>query len=140
VFPGVPQLKLWPDAVAALGEVPEILPQLHPLFEKRARRIIRKFSQRPLDLKCIYVLAVGSVAAIEPLCPQEALRDLIRHWYGARFGMELLQPVGLPSFFLQCATLARTIPVYRLQRPPSLPTLPVTAQLVEEHLARPGRS
>jgi hypothetical protein len=136
VFPGFPQLKLWPEAVVSLGETPEALPRLHPLFEKRARRISREFSQRPLPLSCIYVLAGGTTLAIEPLQPQDTLRELIRHWYGSRYGVELLRPGGLSAFFQQCVNLTNRVPVCRLTRPYSLSTLPDVAQLVEEHLAR----
>jgi hypothetical protein len=139
VFPGFPQLKLWPEAVVSLGEAPETLPQLHLLYEKRARRITREFSQSPLPLRCIYVLAEGSAPAIEPLRPQEALRELMHHWYGARFGAELLRPAGLSPFFRQCADLANRATVHRLARPYSLATLPDVARLVEEHLARDVR-
>jgi hypothetical protein len=139
VFPGFPQLKLWPEAVVSLGEAPETLPRLHPLYEKRARPIVREFSQNPLPLRCIYVLAEGSAPAIEPLRPQEALRELMHHWYGARFGVELLRPLGLSSFFLQCANLANRATVWRLARPYSLAALPEIARLVEEHLAQDMR-
>jgi hypothetical protein len=139
VFPGFPQLKLWPEAVMSLGETPETLPRLHPLFEKRARRITREFSQSPLPLRCIYVLAGGTDLAIEPLQPQEALRELIRHWYGSRYGVELVRPIGLSPLFLQCASLANRATVYRLTRPYSLETLPDIARLLEEHLARDAR-
>jgi len=123
VFPGIPQLKLWPEALVSLGEAPDILPRLHPLLDKRARRVIRKFSQRPLPLKCIYVLGEGAAPAIEPLRPQEALVELMQHWYGTRFGVELLRPSGLSGFFQQCARLAGRVTVCRLRRPYSLPTL-----------------
>ena len=139
VFPGFPQLKLWPEALVSLGEVPETLPRLHPLLDKRAHRVIREFSRRPLPLRCIYVLAGGAAPAIEPLPPQEALRELMQHWYGTRFGVELLRPSGPSAFFRQCANLANRVTVCRLARPYSLPTLPDVARLVEEHLARDVR-
>jgi hypothetical protein len=139
VSPGFPQLKLWPDALDSLGEVSETLPRLHPLFEKRAHRIVQEFSRSPLPLRCIYVLARGADAAIEPLPAQEALLELVRHWYGARFGMELLRPLGVASVFSQCAQLANTVPVYRLRRPPSLATLADVAGLLEVHLERDVR-
>ena len=113
-----------------------MLPQLHPLSEKRARRVTQEFFQKPLPLRCIYVLGQGSEPEIEPLRPQEALTEIMRHWYGARFGMELLRPLGISSFFLQSANLANKVTVCRLKRPFSLPALPDVARLVEEHIAR----
>lgn len=135
VLPGFPQLKLWPEVVVSLGQAPETLPRLHPLFEKRARRVTWEFSRMDFPLRCIYVLAPGPAPAIEPLRPQEALVELVRHWYGARFGIELLRPSGLSSLFLQCGNLANRVPVCRLRRPSSLTTLRDVARLVEEHMA-----
>lgn len=134
-LPGFPYLKLWPDAIAALGRIPEALPRLRPELEKRGYRITSGFSPAPLPLKCIYVLNQGPEPKIEPLCPPEALIELMPHWYGARFGTELLQDLGLETHFLQCAALVNKTTVCRLERPDGLSTLPDVVRLVEEHLA-----
>jgi hypothetical protein len=73
---------------------------------------------------------------IEPLQPQEALRELMRHWYGTRFGRQLLQVIGVTAYFLQCTSLANHISVSRLKRPLCLSALPKLARFVEEDLAR----
>ena len=137
VFPGFPQLKLWPEAVASLGEAPEALPQIHPDFDKRARRAIRGFSYRRLPLRRIYLLGEGPGPTIEPLQPHEALIALMPHWYGFRFGDRLLQ-VGdaAASHFRQCATLANSVSVHRLIRPRQLRALGDVVSLVEGDLAR----
>jgi hypothetical protein len=133
-LPGFPHLKLWPDSVASLGHVPETLPRLRPELEKRGYRITTGFSPAPVPLKCIYVLNQGPEPRIEPLCPPEALIELMPHWYGARFGTELLQDLGLETHFLQCAALVNRTTVCRLERPDSLSSLPDVVRLVEEHL------
>jgi hypothetical protein len=136
VLPGFPQLKLWPEAVVSLGEAPETMPRLHPLLDKRARLAIRGFSHRVLPLKRIYLLAEGSVPGIEPLRPQEALIELVRHWYGSRFGDRLLQAGGAAvPHFLQCAALVNRVAVHRLRRPRPVRALLDVARLVEDHLA-----
>ncbi len=136
VFPGFPQLKLWPEAVVSMGEAPETMRRLHPLFEKRARLAIRGFPHRLLPLRRIYLLAEGPVPTIEPLRPREVLIELVRHWYGSRFGDRLLQADGAAvSHFLQCATLANSVTVHRLRRPRSVRVLPDLARLVENDLA-----
>lgn len=136
VPPGFPQLKLWPEAAAAsLGDDPTVLPRLHFQSEKRARRVTSRFVQRPVPLRQIYALGRGSSAQIEPFQPQEAMIQLIANLYAARFGQQLLQIKGV-TYFLQCAELARNIPIYHLQWPLSLAFLPATVRLVEEHLAR----
>jgi len=135
VIPGFPWLKLWPDAILTLGEKPESMTQLHPLLEKRGCRAAYEFSQKPLPLRRIYLLAVDSSPAVEPCNPQEALTGIMRHWKGSQFGPDLLRSSDLSSFFLQCVNLANKVAVYRLKRPASLAALPEVADLVEEHLA-----
>ena len=81
VYPGFPQLKLWPAAAAALGADVEQLPRLHPDFEKRAQRLNAGFAQEALPLERLYVLAEGEPAGIQPLDKQAALVELVRHSY-----------------------------------------------------------
>jgi hypothetical protein len=137
VYPGFPRLKLWPEALASLGESPEALPRLHPLFEKRALDVNR-FSGTPVPLKGIYVLAGARTQGneIESLRPQEAFLELLPQWYGTRFGEALLQADGAaPSHFHRCANLARKVPIRRLRARDLLATLSETARLVEDDLA-----
>jgi hypothetical protein len=136
VYPGYPQLKLWPEAAASLGEDPEMLPRLDPITERRARRITRRFHAEPLPLRRIYVLGGGESFDIQPLGAQEALVELIRHTYGR----ELFQALDTRAHFLKCATVANDVPIFSLKRPYSLSALPELAQLVEEDLAHNGES
>ena len=137
--PSYPHLKLWPDSVISLGFVPETLPQLRSEVEKRGYRIANGFSSAPVPLRCIYVLSQGNDLVIEPLDPREAWIELMPHWYGARFGNELVEALGLSTHFSQCANLAKSVMVCRLKRPPFLSALPDVARLVEEHLASDHR-
>jgi len=131
VFPGFPQLKLWPDSVAALGDDPATLKRIYSQVEKRVRRVSDDFSQTPLPLKCIYVLDIASSHKIELIQGQEVFTELVRHSFVAK----LLQATDTAySHFQQCVRLASCVPVYRLKRQPSLQDLPAIAQLIEEHI------
>jgi len=132
-LPGFPHLKLWPDSAASLGQIPDTLPRLRPELEKRGQRINSGFSSTPIPLQCIYVLSQGPEPEIEPLSPQQALIELMPHWYGARFGTELLQTLGLSTHLRQCASLANRVSVCHLRRPRALSTLPDVTRLVEAH-------
>jgi hypothetical protein len=129
LFPGFPQLKLWPDALVSLGDDPEKLPRCNPRLEKRARPVTHKFSSTPLPIKRIYVLDKGSAPEILALRPQEALGELIRHTYGD-IGL------GSTSHFLECASVVNKVTVCRLRRQRSLPQLPDLARLVEADVTR----
>lgn len=131
VYPGFPQLKLWPEAAAMLGNAPDRLPRLHPLLEKLAYPAVRGFSTNPLPLRRLYVLAEGSNAQVEALEPQAAFVELIRHTYTAR----VLDSTRTPLHFLQCANLAAKVPIRRLTSQRSLAALPGLATLVEKDLA-----
>lgn len=135
VFPGYPRMKLWPEAVASLGDDPEKLPRWNPYFEKRVRPAGHKFSLASLPLKRIYVLDEGDAAEILPLRPQEAFVELVRHSYGSDYGLQTTTDAESTSHFLGCASIVKTAPVRSLRRPKSLPQLPDLARLVEKDLA-----
>jgi hypothetical protein len=135
VLPGFPQLKVWPDAASLLGEGPDTLPRLHPLLDKRALRVARGFPEGPVPLERIYILSEGPELAVEPLEPPEAFLDLLRHWYGGRYGDRLLRPESAASLHLQqCAALAASATVRRLRRPHRAGTVLDLAGLVEADL------
>lgn len=134
VLPGFPQLKLWSDTAASLGHDPKTLPLVHPEYEKHAYRFSDRFTQKALPLQCIYLLDIGSELEIEPLAPADALAALLPHWYGARFGFQLLHVVGLASHFLNCTQIINSVAVYRLKRQRSLSALTDIVRLVETHL------
>jgi hypothetical protein len=137
VLPGIPQIKLWPDAVTAMGDVPEDLPRLHPDFEKRALEVSRGFPREPIPLERVYVLATGPRPAIDSLPPVEAILELVRHWYGGRFGNRLLAIGNTAAEHLrQCGSLASSVVVRRLSRPRGAWSAESLADLVEADLKR----
>lgn len=130
VFPAFPQLKLWPEAAAFLGDSVATLPRLHPEYEKRARVAARGFSAAPLPLKAIYVLDEGEQLELKTLGPREAFLELVRHTYAAK----LLEATGTASqHFRRCDELVRSVSIRRLKRTSLLQELPdVTKLLMEE--------
>jgi hypothetical protein len=137
VFPGFPQLKLWPEAaVASLGDAPEQLPRIHPQVEKRARRTDDAFVRELLPLRCLYVLSPPtdgqSEAEIEPLRPHQAFIELTRHSYCA----PVPGAMDAAADFQRRTRLANRVPIFRLNVRRSLDSLPELAKSLEEHLAR----
>src|SRR5262249_13261988 len=101
-------------------------------YEKRARRATEGFLQVPLPLQRIYVLAFGEESEVEPLQPQEAFQELVRHSYAVR---QLWATGTAPSHLQQCARLASCVPIFRLKRQRSLDALADLARFVEEDVA-----
>ncbi|MCG3207740.1 MAG: hypothetical protein FOGNACKC_01340 [Anaerolineae bacterium] len=134
VLPGYPHLKLWPDTIASMGHRPESLPRLRPELEKRGYRVANRFASTPVPLKGIFVLGRGPELKIEPLRPHDALINLLPHWYGARFGPDLLQALGVSTHFQQCVALVKQVSICGLESPDHLPALPEVARCIEHHV------
>lgn len=131
VSPAYPQLNLWPDAVASLGQDLAASPKLHSRVEKRAMRAMSGFHRDPIPLQAIYVLAKGEQNEIEILPPQEAFVELLRHSYG----MRLVQGSAAQGHFRKCASLVTAVPIRKLRVRQTLSELSVVTRLVEENAA-----
>jgi hypothetical protein len=134
VYPGFPQLKLWPEVAAALGDSAESLPQLRPDLPKRGRDVRHRFAGERLPLATLYVLADGPRLRVEPLRSSEAIIEVVRHTYAARF----LHALGPSGHFRQCAALAQSARARRLHRPRSLDQLPALVSQVETDITWPS--
>ncbi|MEE8301090.1 MAG: hypothetical protein V3S24_01510, partial [Candidatus Tectomicrobia bacterium] len=133
VYPGLPQIRLWPDSArASLGIDPESLPRVHPDFEKRIPNINRTVpSDGPMPLAAVYVLGRAEEISIDPLRRQEAFVELVRYSFAA----QVLEGTKTSRrHFEQCADLARRVPVFRLSRPRDLSMLSDVARFVERRV------
>jgi hypothetical protein len=130
VFPGSPQLKLWPEVISALGDNPEGLPRIEPGTEA-VPWITDRFSQKTVPLTRIFILNEDSDNGIVPLSPQTALLELMRHSYRA----SLLKWIGAERHLSQCASLINKVPIKQLNRPPLISRLHDVARIVEEDVA-----
>ncbi len=131
VLPGFPQMRLDPEAVAAtLDTTPEELPRLHEGYGKRIGHAGQRFQREPCALRCIYLLEWGDEFAVEPLSKREAFVHLLQHSYAQRF---LGETGATPFHFEKASTLADTVPVVRLKRPPDLDRIPEMVRLIQSH-------
>ncbi len=131
-IPSYAQVRLLPDAAAALGYSFEQLNPLYNLAPKRAHQIKDGFGQTPLPIKRLYLLARGSENAIEPLNPQMAFMGLVQH---SRVSTYLSDSDSLSHHFALCEQFAKQVPMSILKRKGSLSDLPYLADLVEADVA-----
>ena len=135
VIAGFPHLRLWPEAAAAaLGDNPDDLPNLFAGYEKRSRHVTERFTLQSHPLRAVFALYEGESPTVRLLEPQEAIAELVRHTYVARFGNQLLRGKEALDHLEQCAHLIRQNYVYRLERPRSLAVLPQIAELIESSM------
>ncbi|MCH7787669.1 MAG: hypothetical protein IIC22_09175 [Chloroflexi bacterium] len=133
VLPGIPQIKLWPDSIAAFGIDSGSMSLLHSELEKRAQRVTVTSEQSPKPLKSLYILDQGEAHRIETLPVMDAFSAIIQNAYAARF----IGEAGIPPWhFRQCTALIQAVPVHRFTRKPSLALLPEALDMLEAHLKR----
>lgn len=131
VFPGLPEFKLWPDTLSALGEDRMALAEVFPGQEKRIRPVSNNRQCDPTPLDRLYVLGCGEQHEIVPLSPNEVIFELVRHTYG----IGVFHPIGPRQHFLQCTSLAQSTPALCLKRRRiSLDELPALLDIIEDDI------
>ncbi len=135
VIPGIPQMKLWPEAITALKGDSRRYPKVKKELEKRVIPVAERFASEAGTLRCVYVLDVGESTEIRPLQPKEALRAVANQWYGALFQGQLLRILGLERHFRESLSLIEKAPVYLLKRPLSYELFDDICQALECHVS-----
>ena len=121
VYPGFPQIKLWPDAAESLGYSADELPYTSSRKTKRAANFASGFSLDPIPLRRIYILDKGIRIKIKPIGTHESMISLVRYSYPMR---SLYAGLNLSSHFLQCIKVTKSVPICRLIRPFDLKFMP----------------
>ncbi len=123
VFPGWPQLRMWPDMAARLApQGVEALPRVHERFEKRVVDLEKdnkkRFRHRAESLRGLYLLdrlvADHAEVTIRRLGSGEALLCLLQNSMLA----DAYRPLGLERQRLAAlADLLKQVPVYKVRYP-----------------------
>lgn len=130
MYLSAPRLKLWRDALGALGWSSEPLDRDHFRFDKFHLPWTEDRAAQPLPLRAIYVLAWDEWS-ISRLTGQTALRRFVA---AATYRGVLLEPMGqLSAHWGRCLELVRRVPVWELQRPRDLSAMDQTVALLTSH-------
>jgi hypothetical protein len=134
--PSVPRLKLWRDAVVALGRDVSSLERDHRRADKFHIRLDGSVSRAPVPLRVIYLLqwsGEGGAPAVEAQVGFAGLRALVA---GASYRPDLFHPLGQTAVQWQLyAALAERVPVFTLSRARGAASKPVTLDILEAHAA-----
>jgi len=134
VGPGIERIRLWEDAMYALGyDGPGVEQEMHgynkyfiPIRSPRNRAHRRR-------LRGVYELHPSPDDAIEvsPLQGSVAVEVLMQNVYR----LNLAERLGYkPPAFIACAQAARNVPIFRLSRPKHFRALAGTIGVLEDHL------
>ncbi len=133
VLPGVPLLKLWPDAVE---EAPDGVwtKVLHPDFNKVGRRMADSGLSEPSPVARIFLLGSGKKLARNALAGAEAFRPLMASLFAVRYGDDFLAELDGPDLLAKLSRLLQYAPIEILCRPSDRGLLPDTAAMVRAAL------
>ncbi|HVU33128.1 MAG TPA: hypothetical protein VHE61_06815 [Opitutaceae bacterium] len=117
VIPGCPRIRLWPDAVAALGLDP-MLPELRPGLAKRWLSFSGGFAATPLPIAVICVLDRGITPAGTKLVRELAGMAAVSAMFNAVYRPAFARGMGLErQVFSQATTLAKQTRIVSLTLP-----------------------
>lgn len=135
VYPGFPAMKLWADTAARAGDAVVPDRRVRPGLEKYITPLPDAFHPDPLRLGLVLVLSRGPQRQPERADRHTATALLLRFLYRPEFSRSLDQ--GRVALHW-AATLARTVPVFRLDRSDDPADLPTLAAIVEALAASEG--
>jgi hypothetical protein len=130
LHPGFSQIKLWPDASEAVT-LPVAGGEFYPDCPKQLFRLPPSAGSTPVPLHALYTVRAGDALDIQSLSPTQALEAVLTHWYGARFGLELLKAIGVPDHFRRCVRTLEAVRTRALTRPSGSSGIDATAAAIE---------
>ena len=131
VIAGFPRIKLYNDAIAAVGEEPSSFPLIHRFVEKRSFQYCDSVSTEPIPLQSLYVLSESEGVNLEELGHASAFIEITRHSYLNRY-LKALNDES--KHFQQCHQLIKRIPVWKLNRPRDFSAMNDVCELLESNL------
>lgn len=114
--PAFPELKLWADAAAKIGEDAQVLPRARTVLEKYSLCFHEQFNWTPLPVRRLYILEATEAEDLEIIRLQgmEKLEALSQNTYRLIFlaGMDQKR-----AHFQLCAALGGQAVISRVKRP-----------------------
>lgn len=127
VVPGVPQLRLRPDAATALDVATDSVPSSESWYEKRYLHV--DTLPDPAPLRNCYVLETGDDVVIEQVDGSEQLLELISRTHARGLLGDTGQSV---THFDQCSRILETVRFHVLKRPMNHRQLPSLVNKIAE--------
>jgi hypothetical protein len=135
IVPGFPHVKLLPDAAKHLKQDSSDMLDIAGDADKRMKMFREKWDTAPVPLRGVYILGEADRCLIEPLPPQQAMLNIMRHCFVARFTEFLQKTATHTTHFAHCTELVNSVPINYLKRPRNLELLPKLVELVEKETA-----
>ena len=133
-WPGIPRIKLWGDALAALGRNADGLQPVWRDVDKYAMPVAAVLAEGPLPLHRIYLLQAARVGppAIRRVSGAEAIDGVLSNTYRKEFVVPLEMSTRQ---FENAVGLLRTVEVFAADRHWGLTELGASYDLLRRHMA-----
>jgi len=92
-----------------------------------------RFSKKPPELACVYILSWGNELLIEPVKTKKAVFNLLAHAYG--FVPSTANPEAEKKRFQQIMRFVKDTPCFALQRPKNTNTIIEVGQMIKKHMS-----
>jgi len=133
IRPGIPRIKLWPDAVKTIGLDPSDLPLLSPRIPKHMLYISDKqFKNKDVPLQTIVMLDQGDSIALHEMNESDKMIWLLGGHYLAKHH-HTFQSLEQKRLFKHCSQLARETRIIRINSPRNSTSPLLIAKLIEEY-------
>jgi hypothetical protein len=129
IAPGFPISKIDPKALDAMREPSDELFSIAGHRIKKGRKITERFAEESFPVHHIVSLAAGSAVASRVMSKSDAMFELMRHSFAARW---LPSSHADANNFNRCALLANFVPMHLLERPMKLSSLRPTIELIHQ--------
>lgn len=129
-MPGFPRIKLYDNAIKAIGENPSDYPKIHRFVEKRSFYPDEPFQTESVQLNAAYILGDGEKAEIKEINPVDAFIEISKNTHLNRY-MEALQ--CRREYFEHCRKFIKAVPVFHLRRHSDLGAMDEIAEKLEKH-------
>lgn len=120
VYPGFPQIKIWPSTAKGLGYNLSALPTLFSGSRKRVIRQRENFPVEPFPLANIFLLEAGEKLNITPMEGTDAFFNLIRFF---PLPSNILQGDTRKKHLQQCIQILKRVDIYKLENPKNFQTI-----------------
>jgi len=133
VYPGIPRINLWHDAITKVGADKSRMEQIHPGEAKFSLPVDVEYCDAPMPLKHVYILETYDERkiVIEQLPPLKKMQLLRMHTY--RKGIVTKMGAG-KLHFKMCADVAQQVRIARIHRPANVFLLDELVELIENDI------
>lgn len=137
IHPGSPRIKLWSDALSALGIPSQGLQRDMTRTDKFHLTLPSTPSASTYPLRALYLIDSNDSDKTDIHGPIKAL-DALAAIADNTYRHELIDALRrTQTHFHNCSKIARHVPVFRLQRPRSLSTMDATVNCLQQHWQSP---